>query len=187
MFVIFGFCLLPGCMLFLAESLSSPGAPNLGYMYPWGYICLSQEVHQERNEVRWRPGQEASLSPPCSKRVFRKQMYCIEECACYIVGIFGTPAVILPPPPHWLGARGIAPPSLHLWVYLLNSRNKLTSRYKIHSNDSSINIQWNFVVLISLFVIKNFRGTSSPAELMKGYMVRETLGTPALTCGNIFP
>jgi len=29
--------------------------------------------------------------------------------------------------------------------------------------------------------------TSSHAELLKGYMVRERLGTPALTCGNIFP
>jgi len=24
---------------------SSTGVPNLGYMYPWGYICLSEGVH----------------------------------------------------------------------------------------------------------------------------------------------
>jgi len=23
----------------------SSGVPNLGYMYPWGYICLSEGVH----------------------------------------------------------------------------------------------------------------------------------------------
>jgi len=36
---------------------------------------------QGRNEVRWRPGQEASLALPCSNEpeVFRKQMYSIQE------------------------------------------------------------------------------------------------------------
>jgi len=24
---------------------SRAGVPNLGYMYPWGYICLSEGVH----------------------------------------------------------------------------------------------------------------------------------------------
>jgi len=23
----------------------TPGVPNLGYMYPWGYICLCEGVH----------------------------------------------------------------------------------------------------------------------------------------------
>ena len=48
-------------------------------------------VQQRRNEVRWRPGQEASLASSCSKQVFRKQMYCIEESTCDTVGIFGAP------------------------------------------------------------------------------------------------
>jgi len=30
------------------------------------------------------------------------------------------------------------------------------------------------------FVIINFKGTSSSVELLKGYMVRETLGTPGV-------
>ena len=34
------------------------------------------------------PRQEASLSPPCSKQVFQKQIYCIEESPCDIVGTF---------------------------------------------------------------------------------------------------
>ena len=67
--VICGFCLLFAWMMFLAESLSSPRVPNLEYMYPWGYI-------QGRNEVRWRPVQEA-VGVPCSKQVFRKQMHCM--------------------------------------------------------------------------------------------------------------
>ena len=39
-----------------------------------------------RSEVRWRPGQETSLAPPCSNlKVFPKQA---EESTCDIVGIF---------------------------------------------------------------------------------------------------
>jgi len=31
----------------LIQALASarPGVPNQGYMYPWGYICLSEGVH----------------------------------------------------------------------------------------------------------------------------------------------
>jgi len=44
------------------------------------------------NEFRLRPEQEASLVPPIFEpEVFRKQMYCIEECVCDIVGIFWLP------------------------------------------------------------------------------------------------
>jgi len=35
-------------------------------------------------------------------------------------------------------------------------------------------------MLLSLFVIRTFRGTCSTVEMLKGYMVRERLGTPAL-------
>ena len=172
-------------MLFLAESLSSPGVPNLGTCTPGGtFAYLKRYI---RSVTRLDGARDKKqVCRPCSKRVFRKQMYCIEKSACDIVGTFRHPRSDLVPP-YWLGARGIAPPSLHLWVHLLNSRNKLTSRHKIDSNYSSINIQWIFVILFSLFVKRIFRGTSSHAELLKGYMVRERLGTPALTCGNIFP
>jgi len=37
-----------------------------------------------------------------------------------------------------------------------------------------------FVIFLSLFVIRNFRGRCSSIEMMKGYMVRERLGNPAL-------
>jgi len=40
-----------------------------------------------------------------------------------------------------------------------------------------LKIQWIFVFLLSLFVIRNFKGPRSSVEMMKGYMVRETLGT----------
>jgi len=78
-------------------------------------------------------------------------------------------------------------PPLCLCVHLLYSRNKLTLRHKIESTWSSIKVQCFFVILPSLFVIRNFRGTSSRAELLMGYMVRERLGRPALGSENIFP
>ena len=60
-------------------------------MYPQGYM------YPGANEVRWRPGQEASLAPACSKQVFRKQMYCTEESICDIVGTFWRPCSHLAP------------------------------------------------------------------------------------------
>ena len=38
-----------------------------------------------------------------------------------------------------------------------------------------------FVILLSFFVIRNFRGPWSSVEILKRYVVKERLGTPALT------
>jgi len=43
-----------------------------------------------------------------------------------------------------------------------------------------LKIQWIFVILLSLFVMRNFRGTCSSVEILQGYMVRESLGTSGL-------
>jgi len=51
-------------------------------------------VQQGRNEDRWHPVQEATLAPPCSNL---RSLYCIEECTCGNVGIFGAPIVIRRP------------------------------------------------------------------------------------------
>ena len=37
-----------------------------------------------------------------------------------------------------------------------------------------------FLIFLSLFVIRNFRGTCSSIEMLKGYMARKSLGTPFL-------
>jgi len=37
-----------------------------------------------------------------------------------------------------------------------------------------------FVISLSIFVVRKFRGTCSSVEMLKGYMVRDGLGTPAL-------
>jgi len=37
-------------------------------------------------------------------------------------------------------------------------------------------------VMIKYFIIRNFRGTYSSVEMLKRYMVRKRLGTPALEC-----
>jgi len=44
--------------------------------------------NQGRNEVKWCPGQEASLAPHVRTWVFQEQIYCIEEITCDIVGTF---------------------------------------------------------------------------------------------------
>ena len=37
-----------------------------------------------------------------------------------------------------------------------------------------------FVIFLSLFVIRNYRGTCSSIEMLKWYMAKEALGTPAV-------
>jgi len=60
---------------------------------------------QGRDEVRCRQGQETILAPPpmFEAEVFWKQMYCIEESTCDIVGTFrprdSSPRVLCPPSP----------------------------------------------------------------------------------------
>jgi len=53
---------------------------------------ISQDL-QRHNEVGWRPGQEASLAPPCSDLSFFGSKYCIEESTCDVtlLGLFGAP------------------------------------------------------------------------------------------------
>jgi len=41
-----------------------------------------------------------------------------------------------------------------------------------------------FAIFLSLFVIRDFRGTCSSIEMMKGYTVRENLGNPDLEPHN---
>jgi len=61
-------------------------------------VFATAAVAAGRNEVRWHPGQDAGLAPPCSNlRSFRKKMFCIEEGICHIVGM-------LRHFPHWFGA-----------------------------------------------------------------------------------
>jgi len=51
---------------------------------------------QGRNEVRWRPGQEANLAPPCSNlRSFGSKCAVLKKVHVTLLGLFG--------------ARGIAP------------------------------------------------------------------------------
>jgi len=43
-----------------------------------------------------------------------------------------------------------------------------------------LQIQWIFVILLSLFVTRNFSGTCSSVKILQGYMIREMLGTPVV-------
>jgi len=46
-------------------------------------------------------------------------------------------------------------------VYLYSSKNLKVI----------LKVQWIFVILLSLFVISNFKGTCSPVQMLTGYMV----------------
>jgi len=40
--------------------------------------------------------------------------------------------------------------------------------------------EYIFVIFLNLFVVRKFGGTCSSIEMLKGYMARESLGTPVL-------
>jgi len=41
-----------------------------------------------------------------------------------------------------------------------------------------LKIQWILVTLLSLFVMRNFRSTCPPVEMLVGYMVKKRLESP---------
>ena len=51
-------------------------------------LRISRGPTQERNEVKWRPGQEASFTPPCSNLRPVGSKCAVEESTCDIVGTF---------------------------------------------------------------------------------------------------
>jgi len=50
------------------------------------------------NEVRWRPGQETSLAPPCSNLRSFGSKSAVEESIVTLLGLFGAPRSDLAPP-----------------------------------------------------------------------------------------
>jgi len=69
---------------------------------------------QGRNEVRWRPGQEASLVPPCSNlRSIGRKFTVLKEVLVTLLGLFGAPRSDSGPgelcscPPHYAPADTI--------------------------------------------------------------------------------
>ena len=53
---------------------------------------------QGGNEVRWRPGKEASLAPQCSNlRYFGSKCAVLNKVVVTLLGLFRAPVVIRPP------------------------------------------------------------------------------------------
>jgi len=86
------------------------------------------------------PGARCKFGAPIFEpEIFRKQMYCIEECTCDIVGIFWRPAIIRRPrsisaPPEWFGAREIVPLALVV-TPLSAARRYAPQQIMVHSSN----------------------------------------------------
>ena len=66
-------------------------------------------------------------------------------------------------------------------VYLLYISNYLYIYISVNTpfkNHYVLIGKYIFVIFLSVFVISNFRGTCLSIEILKGYMARESLGTP---------
>jgi len=67
-----------------------------------GFLRRVHGVTQGRTEVRWRPGQETCLAPPCSTlRSFGNKCIVFRKKPARLLGLFGSP--------QWFGTRGIVP------------------------------------------------------------------------------
>ena len=76
---------------------------------PASCAALMGGCKQGRNEVRWRPGQEASLAPPCSNlRSFGSKSTVLKKVLATLLGIFGPPTAVSRRPGNYasLPARG---------------------------------------------------------------------------------
>jgi len=74
----------------------------------------------------------------------------------------------------------------HILVYISYTRNKLSWRHKngvyFYSSKNLeflLKVQWIFAIFTQPFFMTNLRGTCLSTEL-KGYIVRERLGTPVV-------
>ena len=76
--------------------------------------------------------------------------------------------------PIWKGTFIVQPQQINFetwnWVYLQSSKIPKVI----------LKIQWIFVFSLSLLVIRNVTGRCLSVEILKGYMVRESLRTPAI-------
>ena len=71
---------------------------------PQWFKKMQSTATQGRNKVRWRPGQEASLPPPCSKlRSFGSKYSVLKKVPVTLLELFGDSAAIRHPP-QWFGA-----------------------------------------------------------------------------------
>ena len=68
-------------------------ATSAVYSYIW--LQTATDSHTGRNEVRWHPGQEESLSPPCSNlSPFGSKFTALKEVLATILKLVGPPALI---------------------------------------------------------------------------------------------
>jgi len=144
------------CCFFPSHSLAQ-GFPIWGTCTPGGTFAYLKRYIQGRNEIRWRPGQETSLAPLFETGLSEANILYRRKCLWHCWDFSAPPQWFCPPSLIDSASGDLRLPSYacgHIYC-ILYSRNKLTSRHKIDSTYSSINIQWIFVILLSLFVIKN--------------------------------
>jgi len=109
--------------------------------------CFARDTvacQQERNEVRWRPGQEASLAPPCSNLgSFGTKCTVLKKVLVTLLGLIGALAVIWRP--HSDSASGeVYPPcpsvvtpllaSCHLFMYATSGATHRKIKPAVHAN-----------------------------------------------------
>jgi len=93
--------------------------PGHGYSWEFFFICmwhwqcwsktwrslhcnLTKVLSQGRTEVKWRPGQETSLAPSCSKlKSIGRKCTVLKKILATLLGLFGARGILPPLSPHY--------------------------------------------------------------------------------------
>jgi len=67
---------------------------------------------QGHNKVRWRPGREARLAPPCSNLIFSERNLLYWRMYMWHCWEFSAPPAVICHPQQWFDSREIMPPCL---------------------------------------------------------------------------
>jgi len=98
---------------------------------------------QGRNEIRWRPGQEASLAPPCSNlRSLGSKCTALKNVFVTLLGLYGVPHSDWALPLRF-GDRGIVPPLTPLVTPLCNMGHV---RYSVKRLKRFVNVHLRCIV-----------------------------------------
>ena len=134
--------------------------------YPISVLTLMECPTQGRNEARWRPGQEASLTWDCSEAnllYWRKHLWHCWNISALSAIIWCPPST----PPEWFDARGIVPPKGQGFLHVLHN-NYSSTQYRL------IN-QLTFRFFDSFQqVLESFHNIKAKLSVAKGMWQRKT-------------
>jgi len=133
-----------------------------------GFLRRVHGVTQGRTEVRWRPGQETCLAPPCSTlRSFGNKCIVFRKKPARLLGLFGSPSDSAP--------GELCPSSLRPWCDTLRQSAQMWNSQSPECQTTSPN--WEITATLVRPFVQNAprkTGEASPAGLIHGKVIQRS-------------